>query len=76
MSIGETDMSTKVLTKTQKVYNMLATGKAVKLSTAAKKLYGSDDATSQDNARRIITQLKNTSDLDIELVSTGTYKAS
>ena len=33
-------MSTKVLTKTQKVSNMLASGKNVKLSTAAKKLYG------------------------------------
>ena len=50
-------MSTKVLTKTQKMYNMLASGKAVKLSTAAKRLYGSDDKTSLNNARRIISAL-------------------
>lgn len=67
-------MSTKVLTKTQKVSNMLATGKNVKLSTAAKKLYGSDDATSQENARRIINSLKDT--YDIELVAEGTYRAN
>jgi len=67
-------MSTKVLTKTQKVYNMLATGKNVKLSTVAKKLYGSDDATCQDNARRIINRLKGS--YDIELVATGTYRAN
>lgn len=65
-------MSTKVLTKTQKVSNMLASGKAVKLSTVAKKLYGDDSTTSQDNARRIINSLKDT--YDIELVSKGTYK--
>lgn len=69
-------MSTKVLTKTQKVYNMLATGKAVKLSTVAKKLYGSDDSVTRDNARRIITELKNNSDLEVELVATGTYQAN
>jgi len=69
-------MSTKVLTKTQKVYNMLATGKNVKLSTVAKKLYGSDDHTSKDNARRVINYIKSNSDLDVELVSTGTYKAN
>ena len=67
-------MTTKVLTKTQKVYNMLATGKNVKLSTLAKKLYGSDDAISQDNARRIINRLKGS--YDIELVATGTYRAN
>lgn len=67
-------MSTKVLTKTQKVSNMLASGKNVKLSTAAKKLYGSDDATSQENARRIINSLKDT--YDIELVAEGTYRAN
>ena len=67
-------MSTKVLTKTQKVYNMLSTGKSVKLSSVAKKLYGNTDFTSQSNARRIINSLKD--QLDIELVSTGTYKAS
>lgn len=64
---------TKVLTKTQKVSNMLATGKAVKLSTVAKRIYGSDDATSQENARRFINSLKDT--YDIELVGVGTYKA-
>ena len=53
---------------------MLATGKNVKLSTAAKKLYGSDDATSQENARRIINSLKDT--YDIELVAEGTYRAN
>lgn len=67
-------MSTKVLSKTQKVSNMLATGKAVKLSTVAKRLYGDDSITSQDNARRIINSLKDT--YDIELVSKGTYKAN
>lgn len=67
-------MSTKVLTKTQKVSNMLASGKNVKLATAAKKLYGSDDATSQENARRIINSLKDT--YDIELVAAGTYRAN
>ena len=67
-------MSSKTLTKTQKVYNMLATGKSVRLSTVAKKLYGSDDATSQDNARRIINNLK--SEFDIERVAEGTYKAN
>lgn len=66
-------MSSKVLTKTQKVYNMLSSGKAVKLSTVAKKLYGSDDTTSQDNARRIINSLKK--NFKVKLVSTGTYKA-
>ena len=69
-------MSTKVLSKTQKVYNMLSSGKAVKLSTVAKKLYGCDDETSKSNARRIINTLKDNSDLDIELVATGTYKAN
>lgn len=68
-------MSTKVLTKTQKVYNMLATGKNVKLSTVAKKLYGSDDYTSKDNARRIINEIRYNSDLDVSLVAEGTYKA-
>jgi len=68
-------MSTKVLTKTQKVYNMLATGKNVKLSTVAKKLYGSDDYTSKDNARRIINEIRYNSDLDVALVAEGTYKA-
>lgn len=67
-------MSTKVLTKTQKVYNMLATGKPVKVVTAAKKLYGSDDATSVSNARRIINSLKG--EFDIELVAEGTYQAN
>lgn len=69
-------MSTKVLSKTQKVYNMLSSGKAVKLSTVAKKLYGADDQVSKSNARRIINTLKDNSDLDIELVATGTYKAN
>ena len=69
-------MSTKVLTKTQKVYNMLSTGKAVKLATVAKKLYGDDNLTSKSNARRIINTLKDNSDLDIELVAEGTYKAN
>lgn len=64
---------TKVLTKTQKVSNMLATGKAVKLSTVAKRIYGSDDATSQENARRFINSLRDT--YNIELVGVGTYKA-
>ena len=68
------DMSTKVLTKTQKVYNMLSSGKNVKVSTVAKKLYGSDDSTCVSNARRIINSLKGT--LDVELVSTGTYRAN
>lgn len=67
-------MSTKVLTKTQKVSNMLATGKAVKLSSVAKKLYGNTDATSQENARRIINSLKDT--YDIELVGIATYQAN
>ena len=66
-------MSTKVLTKTQKVSNMLATGKNVKLSTVAKKLYGKDDSVSKHNARRIINSLKDT--YEIELVAEGTYKA-
>lgn len=64
---------TKTLTKMQKVSNMLATGKAVKLSTVAKRIYGSDDATSQENARRFINSLKDT--YNIELVGVGTYKA-
>jgi len=67
-------MSSKVLTKTQKVYNMLATGKPVKLTTAAKKLYGSDDYTNQQNARRLINSLK--SEFDIERIDTGVYKAN
>lgn len=67
-------MSTKVLTKTQKVYNALATGKNVKLSTLAKKLYGTDDVTARHNARRIINSLKES--FDIELVSEGTYRAN
>ena len=67
-------MSSKVLTKTQKVANMLATGKPVKLSTAAKRLYGDDSATAQDNARRIINSLKDT--YNVELVAVGTYKAN
>lgn len=65
---------TKVLTKTQKVSNMLNSGKAVKLTTVAKRLYGNDDAKSQDNARRIINSLKDT--YNIKLVSTGTYRAN
>lgn len=68
-------MATKKLTKTQKMYNMLASGKAVKLSTAAKRLYGSDDAVSLKNARRIISALNANGSLDISLVATGTYKA-
>ena len=67
-------MSTKTLTKTQKVYNMLNTGKAVKVSTVAKKLYGNTDTTSVSNARRIINSLKD--ELNVELVSTGTYQAN
>lgn len=67
-------MSTKTLTKTQKVYNMLKGGKNVKVSTVAKKLYGSDDITSVSNARRIINSLKD--ELSVELVSTGTYRAN
>ena len=65
---------TKALTKTQKVYNMLVTGKNVKLSTVAKRLYGKDDFTSQDNARRIINSLKET--LSVTLVDKGTYKVN
>lgn len=68
-------MSTKVLTKTQKVYNMLSTGRSVKLSTAAKKLYGTDDVVTRDNARRLINDLKQNSDLNIKLVAKNTYKA-
>lgn len=68
-------MSTKTLTKTQKMYNMLASGKAVKLSTAAKRLYGSDDKISLKNARRIISALNASGSLDISLVATGTYRA-
>ena len=64
----------KVLTKTQKVYNMLSSGKAVKVSTVAKKLYGNADSTSVSNARRIINSLKD--ELSVELVSTGTYQAN
>lgn len=64
----------KVLTKTQKVYNMLSSGKAVKVSTVAKKLYGNTDSTSVSNARRIINSLKD--ELSVELVSTGTYQAN
>lgn len=67
-------MSTKTLTKTQKVYNMLKGGKAVKVSTVAKKLYGNDDSTNIGNARRIINSLKD--EFDIELVAEGTYKAN
>lgn len=65
-------MSTKVLTKTQKVYNMLKGGKAVKLSTVAKRIYGEDSYTAQDNARRIINGLK--SKMSVKLVGVGTYK--
>lgn len=67
-------MSSKVLTKTQKVYNMLSSGKAVKVSTVAKKLYGDTDSTSISNARRIINSLKD--ELSVELVGTGTYQAN
>ena len=67
-------MSSKTLTKTQKVYNMLNSGKAVKVSTVAKKLYGSTDSTSVSNARRIINSLKD--ELNVELVGTGTYQAN
>ena len=66
-------MSTKVLTKTQKVYNMLSKGTAVKLSTVAKRVYGDADCTSMENARRIINGLK--SKLNVKLVGEGTYKA-
>ena len=65
-------MSTKVLTKTQKVYNMLSKGTAVKLSTVAKRIYGEDSYTAKDNARRIINGLK--SKLNVKLVGEGTYK--
>lgn len=64
-------MSTK-LTKTQQVYKLLSTGKNIKLATVAKKLYSSDDTTSQHNARRIINYLKD--NYDIERVAEGTYK--
>lgn len=67
-------MATKVLTKTAKVFNMLSSGKAVKVSTVAKKLYGTTDSTSINNARRIINSLKG--ELDVELVAEGTYKAN
>ena len=53
---------------------MLKGGKNVKVSTVAKKLYGSDDTTSVSNARRIINSLKD--ELSVELVSTGTYRAN
>lgn len=66
---------TKVLTKTQKVYNALSSGKAVKLSSLAKKLYGNTEESSRNNTRRFINHLKDTSDLKIKLISEGTYQA-
>lgn len=66
---------TKVLTKTQKVYNALSTGKVVKLDTLAKKLYGNTEESSKNNTRRFINHLKDTSDLKIRLVAEGAYQA-
>ena len=66
-------MSTKK-TNTEKVYNLLYSGKKVKLSTVAKRLYNSTDETSLSNARRIINHLKNDCDVRVKLVEKGTYQ--
>ena len=68
-------MAKKITTKIDKVYNLLHTGKKIKLSTIAKKLYNSTDYTSLDNARRIINHLKNDHNVKIKLVDTGIYQA-
>lgn len=68
-------MVTKKKTNTEKVYNALATKKAVKLTTLAKKLYGNTESTSISNARRFVNKIKETTELNIKLVDVGTYKA-
>lgn len=67
-------MSTKK-TNTEKVYNMLSSGKKYTSSGIAKRLYGEVSYNSLGRVRAIISKLNYDSDLNIELVSEGTYQA-
>ena len=60
-------------TNKEKVFNLLSSGKKVKLSTLAKKLYNSIDNNSLDNARRVVNHLKDDG-LKVKLIDVGTYQ--
>jgi len=67
-------MSTKK-TNVEKVYNMFSTGKKCTSSGIAKRLYGEVTYNSLGRVRAIISKLNSDGDLDIRLVSEGTYQA-
>ena len=62
-------------TNIEKVYNMLSTGKKCTSSGIAKRLYGEVSYNSLGRVRAIISKLNYDSDLNIKLVSEGTYQA-
>ena len=64
----------KTKTKIDKVYNLLYSGKKIKLSTIARRLYNSTDSNSLNNARRIVNHLKNEHDVKVELADKGIYQ--
>lgn len=68
-------MSKKTKTNIEKVYNMFSTGKKYTSSGIAKRLYNEVSYNSLGRVRAIISSLNKNSDLDIKLVSEGTYKA-
>ena len=69
-------MSTSKKTNIEKLYNMFSTGKKYTSSGIAKRLFGEVTYNSLGNVRSMISQLNRNSDLTIELVATGTYKAN
>ncbi|MCM1260594.1 MAG: hypothetical protein NC222_06525 [Staphylococcus sp.] len=66
-------MTTKKLTKKEKVFNLLKSGKNWKASSIAKKVYGDYNTSTASSVRSVISILSRNG-YNIELVDTGTYK--
>lgn len=64
----------KTLTKIQKTYNLLKSGKKVTVTTIAKRLYGAATVQSEENARRIILHLRSDKGYKIDSLGNKQYK--
>jgi len=68
------EMVKKQQTKLEKVFNLLKSGKKVKIQTIAKKVYGSDSEYSIKKARTAISDLRTSKGYEIQLVGKGIYQ--
>ena len=68
------EMIKKQQTKLEKVFNLLKSGKKVKVQTIAKKVYGSDSKYAIKKARTAISDLRTNKGYEVQLVAKGTYQ--